>query len=229
MKLVVDGDLCEGYGTCERVARELFKLDENGIAQVIVEGDLSPDQIEVANHAIDRCPMNAIRFDTAETAVDEKVSIAQAVKTDQTNDLVTPFETHVFVCTSGEYCPEKDGHSKEVHKKFKELVKLAGLKGRVRVNNSGCLDQCGHGPMAVVYPEGVWYSHLRVEDVQSIVDEHFVKGRPVERLRYHPKKAGGNKLERDVNDFGIGGQVDGCRADWPIIPVDEVGDDPEQT
>lgn len=228
MKLVVDGDLCEGYGTCERVAPGLFRLDGNGIAQVIVEGDLSPEQLEVATDAIDRCPMNAIRFDTVEKAVEEKVSIVESAKADQVNDLVTPFETHVFVCTSGEYCPEKDGNSKEVHKKFKELVKQAGLKGRVRVNNSGCLDQCGHGPMAVVYPEGVWYSHLTVEDVPRIVDEHLMKRQPVENLRYHPKKAGGNKLERDANDFRIGGQVDGCREDWPIIPFRESDDDSEQ-
>ena len=137
------------------------------------------------------------------------------------SDLTAPFEKHVFVCTSGEYCPMLDGDSKKIHKAFKEQVAKAGLKGRVRVNNSGCLDQCGHGPNVVVYPEGVWYSHLTVEDVPVIIEDHLIGGRPVERLRYHPPKKGANKLERDQNERRVAGQVDGCRAGWPIIPHDD--------
>lgn len=137
------------------------------------------------------------------------------------SELNSPFEKHVFVCTGGEYCPMLDGDSKEIHKAFKEQVAKAGLKGRVRVNNSGCLDQCGHGPNVVVYPEGVWYSHLKVEDVPVIIEEHLIGGRPVERLRYHPRKAGGNKLQRDANERRLKGQIDGCRADRPIIPYDD--------
>ena len=114
-----------------------------------------------------------------------------------------------------------DGNSIEIHKAFKEQVAQAGLKGRIRVNNSGCLDQCGHGPNVVVYPEGVWYSHLTIEDVPEIVAEHLKGGRPVERLRYHPPKTGGNKLKRNAGNRRIAGQVDGCRQDWPIIPNDD--------
>ncbi len=109
------------------------------------------------------------------------------------SNIESPFEKHVFVCTSGRYCPALDGNSLEIHKAFKELVAKAGLKGKVRVNNSGCLDQCGHGPMVVVYPDAVWYSHLSLDDVPVIVEEHLVNGRPVERLRYHPPKPGGNR------------------------------------
>ena len=135
------------------------------------------------------------------------------------SDLTSPFEKHVFVCTSGNYCPMLDGDSKAVHKALKEQVGQAGLKGRVRVNNSGCLDQCGHGPTAVVYPDNVWYSHLTVADVSAIVQEHLIGGQPVERLRYHPPKRGANKLLRDENGRRIPGQVDGCRADWPTTPA----------
>ena len=112
-----------------------------------------------------------------------------------------------------------DGDSKKLHKAFKEQVAKAGLKGKVRINKSGCLDQCGHGPNVVVYPEGVWYSHLTLEDVPVIIEDHLIGGCPVERLRYHPPKRGSNKLERDQNERRVAGQVDGCRADWPIIPT----------
>jgi len=53
----------------------------------------------------------------------------------------------------------------------------------VRINKSGCLDQCEHGPTVVVYPEAVWYGNVKPEDAAAIVEEHLVGGRPVERLR----------------------------------------------
>lgn len=63
-------------------------------------------------------------------------------------------------------------------------VKLAerGLKGKVRANQSGCLDQCEHGPNVVIYPEAVWYGRVSMQDVEEIVDSHIVGGKPVERL-----------------------------------------------
>lgn len=65
---------------------------------------------------------------------------------------------------------------------MKEAAKAAGLKGRVRVNAAGCLDQCARGVTVVVYPEAVWYGGVTLADVDEIVREHLVLGRPVERL-----------------------------------------------
>lgn len=92
------------------------------------------------------------------------------------------YDKHVFVCTSGTICPHQN--SIAVHARLKARVKECGLKGKVRVNNSGCLDQCGNGPMMVVYPEGVWYAGVKVEDVEAIVQEHLLHQRPVEHLLY---------------------------------------------
>jgi (2Fe-2S) ferredoxin len=110
---------------------------------------------------------------------------------------------HVFVCTSGKYCPEVDGDGRGVHARLKELVAAEGLNKTVRVNHSGCLDQCGHGPMIVVYPDSVWYWGVQVEDVDEIVREHLRDGRPVERLRYR-NRPGKNKLPRDEENRPIG-------------------------
>jgi (2Fe-2S) ferredoxin/ferredoxin len=222
MKLAVNNLLCDGYGKCERIASELFKLDEDGVAQVLIQGELNPQQIDDAQAAINLCPVNAISLfsDTDSRRADPDAK-AMPEHTGDASEAVAVFERHMFVCTSGEYCPSKDGNSKEIHKTLKTLVAKAGLKGKVRINNSGCLDQCGHGPMAVVYPEGVWYSHLSLKDVPLIVEEHLLKGHPVESLRYRPRRGTRNKLDRDADDRRIPGQIDGCRAAWPIIPFAE--------
>lgn len=113
------------------------------------------------------------------------------------------FEKHVFVCTSGDWCSSVDGDGLGVHARLKQAVKAAGLNGRVRVNHSGCLDQCGYGPMVVVYPENVWYWGVQPADVDEIVREHLVGGRPVQRLIYR-NKPGKNKLQRDEQNRPIG-------------------------
>lgn len=63
----------------------------------------------------------------------------------------------------------------------KELAKR-GLHKRIRANAAGCLDACEQGPAVVVYPEGIWYGGVTVDDVPEIV-EHVLGGPPVERLR----------------------------------------------
>jgi (2Fe-2S) ferredoxin len=70
-----------------------------------------------------------------------------------------------------------------LHARLQQLSRDAGLGGKVRINKSGFLDQCEHGPTVVVYPEAVWYGNVRPEDAAEIVTEHLVGGRPVERLR----------------------------------------------
>lgn len=57
-----------------------------------------------------------------------------------------------------------------------------GFKRVVRANKAYCLDQCSKGVAMVVYPEGVWYGGVTVDDVDEIIEEHVVHGRVVERL-----------------------------------------------
>lgn len=125
-----------------------------------------------------------------------------------TSDGVTAhlFERHVFVCTGGDWCATVDGDGLGVHARLKKAVKAAGLNGRVRVNHSGCLDQCGFGPLIVVYPENVWYWGVQPEDVEEIVREHLIGGRPIQRLIYR-NKPGKNKLQRDEQMRPIGRPV----------------------
>ncbi len=108
-----------------------------------------------------------------------------------------PYERHVFACTYGPWCAA-EGPAVAVRGIMKDAVKAAGLRDVVRVNRSGCLNQCGHGPMVVVYPEGVWYDHVDEDAARRIAADHLVDGRPVESLRYRPERAGNNKLPRTV-------------------------------
>lgn len=96
-----------------------------------------------------------------------------------------PFRYHVYVCTQekpgGAPCCSASG-SVAVLEKLRATVARAGLDGDVQVTTCGSLGLCERGPNMVVYPEGVWYSRVQVEDVDEIVREHFAAGRPVTRL-----------------------------------------------
>lgn len=105
------------------------------------------------------------------------------------------YERHVFVCTGGETCPLQ-GDTPAYVQWLRDTLRARGLSARIRINKSGCFDQCGNGPMIVIYPENVWYCGVRFEDLPEILAEHLVHGRPVARLRYvappgknkHPEK-----------------------------------------
>ena len=98
------------------------------------------------------------------------------------------YKHHLFFCTNqredGSQCCEDAGAS-AMRDYAKGRVKALGLNtaGGVRVNNAGCLGLCEMGPVAVVYPEGVWYSYRDRSDIDEIIDEHLANDRVVERLK----------------------------------------------
>jgi (2Fe-2S) ferredoxin len=98
------------------------------------------------------------------------------------------FKHHVFVCENRRDPSDLRGScgakgSEAIRAALKDEIARRGLKKVVRANAAGCLDSCADGPTIVVYPEGVWYGGVRVEDVPEIVESHLVNGVPVERLR----------------------------------------------
>jgi (2Fe-2S) ferredoxin len=98
------------------------------------------------------------------------------------------YKYHVFFCVNeredgSACCQHYDALAfRDYTKKRIKALELAG-KGGVRVNTAGCLDRCSEGPVIVVYPEGIWYTYVDQEDIDEIIQEHLVGGRPVERLR----------------------------------------------
>lgn len=98
------------------------------------------------------------------------------------------FERHVFVCLNARpagapRCSCTSDGTSDLFIRLQQISREAGLGAKVRINKAGCLDQCEHGPVVVVYPEAVWYGPVQVADAEEIVREHLVAGRPVERLR----------------------------------------------
>ncbi len=97
------------------------------------------------------------------------------------------YERHIFFCLNerdnGEAsCSQHQAQASFEHcKKRVKAEKLNG-PGAVRVNKAGCLDRCAGGPVAVVYPEAVWYTYVDTNDIDEIVDSHLKNGRVVDRL-----------------------------------------------
>lgn len=92
------------------------------------------------------------------------------------------FRCHVLVCTF-----DRPGHcgtfgGPELLTLFREEVDRLGLAGEILVTRVGCTGQHAWGPTVIVYPEGIWYARVKPEDVAVIVQEHLLRGRPVERL-----------------------------------------------
>lgn len=111
---------------------------------------------------------------------------------------MSQFKKHVFICTYGPYC-WYDGDTEALLKRLKRRVAEAGLKDEVRINRSGCLNQCGHGPMVVVYPDDVWYADVQPQDADQLFDEHILNDQPVERLRF-ALPPGNNKVTDSYPD-----------------------------
>ncbi len=91
------------------------------------------------------------------------------------------YRSNVLVC-GGTGCTSS--HSLLIAEKLKEELKAKGLDKEVNVITTGCFGLCALGPIMVVYPEGSFYSMVKVEDVPEIVEEHLNKGRIVTRLLY---------------------------------------------
>ncbi|MCR4440581.1 MAG: NADH-quinone oxidoreductase subunit NuoF [Peptococcaceae bacterium] len=91
------------------------------------------------------------------------------------------YRSHVLVCT-GTGCTSSD--SRLVKSRLQKEIEDKGLEKEVRVVETGCFGFCNLGPIMVIYPEGTFYCQVKPDDVKDIVEEHLIKGRPVQRLLY---------------------------------------------
>lgn len=97
------------------------------------------------------------------------------------------YQRHVFFCTNlranGEACCQ-DHDARAARDYAKARIKALGCngKGKVRINQAGCLDRCEQGPVIVVYPDETWYTYVDKSDLDEIIERHVLGGEKVERL-----------------------------------------------
>lgn len=106
--------------------------------------------------------------------------------------------THVLVC-GGTGCHSSNGD--KIRQLLDEKVKEIGLSDHIKVSLTGCFGLCASGPNIVIYPDGIFYSHVTLEDIDEIVEEHFKNGKIVERLLYEDSKT--EELVKPVDEVNF--------------------------
>ncbi|MBP9186284.1 MAG: (2Fe-2S) ferredoxin domain-containing protein [Bacteroidia bacterium] len=95
------------------------------------------------------------------------------------------YDKHIFICANqkaeGKTCCG-EARGMELVNKFKEVLREKGLQGKIRAQRSGCLDACSNGPTLVIYPEGTYYGHVTLNDVERIIDGHILNNQTLTDL-----------------------------------------------
>ncbi len=104
--------------------------------------------------------------------------------------------SHFLICTGGGCIASG---ALDVSKAVREEIEARGLAGEIDVVETGCLGPCVQGPVALVYPDGVFYQNIKVDDVPELVEEHLLKGRVVERLVSHAP--GTDRTQAEMDDI----------------------------
>ena len=100
--------------------------------------------------------------------------------TEEAKPQVQPYKRHIFMCTGPRCAPETSPSLYEWLKARLKELKLQAGPDRVQRSQCQCLGVCSGGPLAVVYPEGIWYHGLDQEKLERVIREHLIGGRPVE-------------------------------------------------
>ena len=110
------------------------------------------------------------------------------------------YRAHVLVC-GGTGCTSSGSH--QLIERFEQQLKEKGLEKEVKVVRTGCFGLCEAGPVVIIYPEGTFYSRVKVEDVDEIVSEHLLKGRKVQHLVYVDHVTHESTVTKSLDEIGF--------------------------
>ena len=110
------------------------------------------------------------------------------------------YRAHVLVC-GGTGCTSSG--SAQLIERFEQQLQEKGLDKEVKVIRTGCFGLCEAGPVVIVYPEGTFYSRVKVEDVDEIVSEHLLKGRKVQHLVYVDHATKESSVSKSLDEIGF--------------------------
>lgn len=144
-----------------------------------------------------RSDLNALR-DKRLKEIEIRHQIQSNINLDQ--GLIEDGKIHVMVC-AGTGCHSSDGD--EIRRRLAYGVEANNLQDKVEVHKTGCFGLCESGPNIVIFPQGIFYSHVKLDDVEDIVNEHFKNGKILERLIFKESKTDGDYVTPvdDVNFY----------------------------
>ncbi len=106
------------------------------------------------------------------------------------------YEKHVLMC-GGTGCTSSG--SMKIADELERQLKEKGIDQKVYVVRTGCFGLCERGPIMIVYPEGAFYTHVKMEMITEIVDEHLIGGKPVKKYLYDETVTEGSDEIKSLN------------------------------
>ena len=128
-------------------------------------------------------------------AIKEKMRKEMALRLGQEAD-GAKYEKHVLMC-GGTGCTSSG--SMKIADELERQLKEKGIDQKVYVVRTGCFGLCERGPIMIVYPEGAFYTHVKMEMITEIVDEHLIGGKPVKKYLYDETVTEGSDEIKSLN------------------------------
>ncbi|HDZ22009.1 hypothetical protein LCGC14_0015000 [marine sediment metagenome] len=117
-------------------------------------------------------------------------------ETTASSDASKTYRAELLIC-AGTGCVSN--RSFKIRDALEAEIRQRGLDDEVRVVTTGCQGFCAQGPIMIFQPDGIFYQMLTEEDVPLLVEEHLIKGRPVEKLMYVPPE--GDEVVPKLSDI----------------------------